>query len=255
MPTAAFTAAVLLFSATGGAPEPCRAETVSGMPYVFCEFHPERDDIRLFLNDGAGAPFGDFESLAAALAEKGETLVFAMNAGMYRKDRSPVGLYIEDGVEARGLSTKDGPGNFHLKPNGVFVIDDSGGAQVLETADYVAAFPPPLAGEQSAVPRYATQSGPMLVIDGDLHPKFLADSTSRKYRNGVGVREDGTVIFAISDAPVTFHQFASYFRDSLKTPDALYLDGTISRLYAPALDRNDSGLSMGPIVGVVAPKP
>lgn len=247
--------AALLLLAAPETPDVCREQTAANAPYVVCEFHPERDDIRLFLNDAAGAPFGHFEPLSAALAAKGETLVFAMNAGMYRKDRSPVGLYIEEGVAARGLSTKDGPGNFHLKPNGVFVIDDNGAARVLETVNYLAAFPPPPAGEQSMVPRYATQSGPMLVIDGEIHPKFLADSTSRKYRNGVGVREEGTVLFAISDAPVTFHEFAALFRDTLKAPNALYLDGTISRLYAPALGRNDAGLAMGPIVGVVAPKP
>ena len=95
----------------------------------------------------------------------------------------------------------------------------------------------------------------MLVIDGALHPKFLIDATSRKRRNGVGVRADGTVVFAISDTAVTFHEFASYFRDTLKTPNALYLDGAISRFYAPEIERNDPGLPMGPIVGVVAPKP
>jgi len=91
----------------------------------------------------------------------------------------------------------------------------------------------------------------MLVIDGALHPRFLVDATSRKRLNGVGVKEDGSVVFVLSDTPVTFHVFASYFRDDLKTPNALYLDGAISRLYAPELSRADAGVAMGPIVGVV----
>lgn len=93
----------------------------------------------------------------------------------------------------------------------------------------------------------------MLVIDGDIHPRFLPESDSLKRRNGVGVTEDGDVIFVLADSPVRFYDFATYFRDELKTPNALYLDGTISRLYAPELERNDPGVAMGPIVGVVAP--
>ena len=101
-------------------------------------------------------------------------------------------------------------------------------------------------------PDFATQSGPMLVIDGDIHPSINADGTSRKRRNGVGVSEDGeTVYFAISDGAVTFHEFASLFRDRLDAPNALFLDGQVSRLYAPMIGRNEPGLDMGPIVGVV----
>ena len=102
--------------------------------------------------------------------------------------------------------------------------------------------------------RFATQSGPMLVIDGALHPRFNADGPSRKRRNGVGVTADGaTLYFAISDVPVNFHSFASLFRDKLNTPNALFLDGYVSKLYAPEIGRNETGLDMGPIVGVVRP--
>lgn len=93
----------------------------------------------------------------------------------------------------------------------------------------------------------------MLVVNGKIHPRFLKDSDSLKRRNGAGVTRDGEAVFVLSDSPVRFHDFAAFFRDELKTPNALYLDGTISRLYAPALGRNDPGAAMGPIVGVVAP--
>jgi uncharacterized protein YigE (DUF2233 family) len=100
--------------------------------------------------------------------------------------------------------------------------------------------------------RYASQSGPMLVIDGALHPRFLPQSPSRYIRNGVGVSADGTVAyFAISNEPVNFTEFAGLFRDTLDTPDALYFDGSISRLYAPELGRDDFGFAMGPMVGTV----
>lgn len=233
---------------SGAAEAACREEASGEARYVVCAVDPARDDIHLFLNDAAGAPYGDFDPLAAALAAKGETLAFAMNAGMYHKDRSPVGLYVEHREELKKASTKDGPGNFHLKPNGVFWVSDNKEgyvtAHVSETTEFL---------DSAHFIREATQSGPMLVIKGAIHPKFLVDATSRKRRNGVGVRDDGTVVFALSDTPVTFREFAVYFRDTLKTPDALYLDGTISRIYAPELSRNDPGLAMGPIVGVVTP--
>jgi uncharacterized protein YigE (DUF2233 family) len=163
---------------------------------------------------------------------------------MYHEDRSPVGLYVEAGEEQAPLNTNDGPGNFHLKPNGVFYVLENGMAGVDETSAFLMTKRKP--------PPYATQSGPMLVINGEIHPRFLPDSESLKRRNGVGVTDEGDVVFVLADTPVRFYDFAAFFRDELQAPNALYLDGTISRLYAPALDRNDPGLAMGPIVGVVA---
>ena len=243
-PIAVFICAGL--SMYGAANAACRNEMKDDLQFVVCAFEPSKEGIRLFLNDENGKPFGDFGPVAAALGAHGETLSFAMNAGMYHKDRSPVGLYVENGEERKKISTRDGPGNFHLKPNGVFWMDGAGGAHVTETDGFSDAAHDDVA--------YATQSGPMLVIKNKLHPRFLVEATSRKRRNGVGVTEDGTVVFALSDTPVTFHEFATYFRDELKTPNALYLDGTISRLFAPELDRNDPGVAMGPIVGVVVGK-
>lgn len=244
-----FASLIALAAASGAAEAACREEARAEARYVVCKFDPQKDDIRLFLDDETGSAYGDFGPLAAALERRGDTLLFAMNAGMYAQDRSPVGLYVENYDEKKKLSTKDGPGNFHLKPNGVFWIwaeDGHRGAHVAATETYQEA--------AHDVVAYATQSGPMLVIDGELHPRFLVDATSQKRRNGVGVTEDGSVVFALADTPVTFHEFATFFRDDLETPNALYLDGTISRLYAPDLSRNDPGAAMGPIVGVIAPK-
>ena len=139
-----------------------------------------------------------------------------------------------------------GPGNFGLLPNGVFCIR-KGRADVFETFDYL---------DQAPNCQFATQSGPMLVIDGELHPRFLPDSTSLYVRNGVGTSADGTrTVFAISDDYVTFHEFGSLFRDVLETPNALFLDGNISRMYERASNRSDIGFSLGPIVGVVEDVP
>lgn len=220
----------------------CRSITYESLPYTVCTFKPGRDDIRLFHAGADGEPYRQFETLSRAMETEGKTLVFAMNGGMYHEDRRPVG-YLRTGTgELASVNTNEGPGNFHMKPNGVFWIDGNR-AGISVSEDYLA---------EDLDPDYATQSGPMLVIDGDIHPDINADGTSRKRRNGVGVSADGkTVYFAISDTLVTFHEFASLFRDRLDAPDALFLDGQVSRIYAPAMSRNEPGMDMGPIVGVV----
>jgi uncharacterized protein YigE (DUF2233 family) len=220
----------------------CRDLDFDGASYTVCEV-TAADDLRLFLNGPDGA-HGSFRNLDNALAAQGLALGFAMNAGMYHRDLAPVGLYVEDGAEAAPLITSDGPGNFGLLPNGVFCWGDS--FRVIESRAF---------RDEAPFCRYATQSGPMLVIDGALHPRFLEGSDSLYIRNGVGVSADGTrAVFAISNEAVNFHSFARLFRDQLGLPDALYFDGNISRLYAPALDRHDGGFPMGPIVGTVVPR-
>lgn len=212
--------------------------------YTICTVDMTTADMRVFLDGPDGARLGHFTRVDAQLAETGQKLGFAMNAGMYHADRSPVGLYIENGQERRKAVTSAGPGNFGLLPNGVFCIRE-GRADVIETLAFQ---------RRTPACRHASQSGPMLVIDGALHPRFLVDSTSRYVRNGVGTSADGkTAVFAISQTGVTFHQFGRLFRDVLKTPNALYFDGSISRLHAPGLGRSDPGFRMGPIVGVVVP--
>lgn len=222
----------------------CHDISHAGQGYTVCRAVPAQDVLRLFLYDDAGKPWGSFRRLDAALRAQGQRLVFAMNAGMYYPDRSPVGHYIEDGQQIMRVIKGAGPGNFGMLPNGVLCLR-KGRADVMETGHYMAVAP---------ACTYATQSGPMLLIDGAVHPRFLPDSTSRRVRNGVGTGPDGrTAWFAISHSPVTFYEFAEMFRDALGVQQALYLDGNISRLFAPALGRADVGLPLGPMVGVVAP--
>ena len=235
---------LVIGAATAAPALDCSEKSQGNNIYAVCEVDARGADIRLFLNNGDGTPFGQFDRVKDALADEGMTLAFGMNGGMYHDDRAPVGLFIEDSEERMRLIRGASPGNFGLVPNGVFCIRD-GRADVIETERFAA--------EQPQC-RYATQSGPMLVIDGDLHPRFLPDSTSRFIRNGVGTSADGRrVVFVISRIPVTFHEFGQFFREDLDLPNALFLDGNISRIYAPPLGRDDRGFRMGPIIGVVEP--
>ncbi|WP_319825526.1 phosphodiester glycosidase family protein [Thalassovita sp.] len=222
----------------------CRDLQVGPNGFTICEARAS-EDIRLFLRDSSGAILGQFSRVEDLVLPKGQSLQFAMNAGMFHPDRSPVGLYIEDFQQERRVVPNAGPGNFGMLPNGVFCIRMDR-ADVIETRRFVAS---------KAACRFATQSGPMLVIDGELHPRFLPDSTSRFVRNGVGTSEDGQrVVFAISRNPVTFHDFGSLFRDTLSLPQALYFDGKVSRLLATRIGRDDLGFPVGPIVGIVGPR-
>lgn len=223
----------------------CRDEVFEDTSFTLCEV-TAAEDLRLF-GAGPDGPYGSFRAVDEALAGQGLALGFAMNAGMYHRDLSPVGLFIADGVETAPLVTRDGPGNFGLLPNGVFCWGAPGtGFRVIESRSF---------RDTAPACRFATQSGPMLVIGGQLHPKLLPDSDSTYVRNGVGVSADGqTAVFAISNDAVNFHRFARLFRDRLGLTDALYFDGNISRLYAPDLGRHDGGFPMGPIVGTVIPK-
>ncbi len=163
-------------------------------------------------------------SLAAYLGPRGQRLVMATNAGIFSPTRKPMGLHIQAGRELSSLSTEDGVGNFFLKPNGVFWLDDTG---------------PHVAATENYTPKgsvtLATQSGPLLVDRNRIHPAFDPDSTSLKHRSGVGVDRRGHVWMVLSLDAVSFHAMATLFRDRLGCPSALYLDGEISGMAAPEL--------------------
>lgn len=238
-------ALLVLLAALSAAPVAaldCSDIAYDGNRFTICEVDATTEQLRLFLRDETGKIYGHFSTIDKTLARDGQKLAFATNAGMYHKDRSPVGLYVEDHQQQMRLIPNAGPGNFGLLPNGVLCIRPNR-SDVYESLSF----------RDSGIDcTHATQSGPMLVIEGELHPRFLVDSNSYYIRNGVGTSADGKrVVFAISRNAVTFHQFGRLFRDGLKLPSALYFDGNISRLHAPSVGRSDNGFMMGPVVGVV----
>ncbi len=197
---------------------------------------------------GNRAVISNFEGLNRLAKAGNRQLLFAMNAGMYQPDGVPKGLLISNGVTQHPFidvsGVKNRSGNFFLPPNGVFCIGASGIPYILESQVY------PAFRRQHPYLVAATQSGPMLVRKGEINGAFNPGSNNRFIRNGVGVRDGQYVLFAISKYPVTFHDFALLFKSALGCSDALFLDGTISRVYCPALQLNDRSGRLGPMIGL-----
>jgi uncharacterized protein YigE (DUF2233 family) len=210
-----------------------------------CRIDLRKERLQLFLNDGSGKPFTSFRRVVDSLTAHNEQLSFAMNAGMYREDYSPVGLLVIDGRQIHRLNLASAFGNFYLKPNGVFVLSASG-ARIVESSEYR------LLPEPATM---ATQSGPLLVHAGQINPALGPRGTSQLIRNGVGVVSSQEVWFAISEDPINFYNFALLFRDRLKCANALYLDGNVSSLYSRKLGRHDAHVPLGPIIGVTTALP
>ena len=230
-------------SAGSAAHEPaCQSRDFDGASFLVCRWTPGAEDLRLDWTDAAGAPLRGFDKLEQALGPAAARVRFAMNAGMFEDDGHPLGLFVADGQTLSPLNLASGFGNFYLKPNGVFSVAADGHARVETTDAFVAAF---------RKTTWATQSGPTLVVDGELHPAIQPDGPSRLIRNGVGVDEAGSAYFVISQSPVSFGKLARLFRDDLHCPNALFLDGTVSSLWAPALHRRDESHVIGPIVTVL----
>lgn len=185
-------------------------------------------------------PIRRLAELEASLGGRAARVAFAMNAGMYDQDGRPIGLAIAEGKQKHAINRRKGGGNFHLMPNGVFQVRSDGSAQIVTSDKWTA----------SPDVRLATQSGPMLVINGKVHPAFDPDGSSRFIRNGVGIGASGRPVFVISDDAVSLGKFARFFRDQLKARNALFFDGAVSALWDPANGRRDLTKPLGPMVVV-----
>jgi uncharacterized protein YigE (DUF2233 family) len=215
---------------------PCSQQLFEGDRFTVCSAPGAAVEIRTAGKDGR--PYRSFAALQAALGAHAARVAFAMNAGMFDEEGRAIGLLVGDGKTLRAINRREGGGNFHLMPNGVFLVRSNGQAEVVTSARF----------KPSRDIAFATQSGPMLVIAGKLHPKFDADGQSRLIRNGVGIGPDGTPLFVISEDAVSFGKLAGFYRDALNARDALFFDGSVSSLWDPANHRMDSHVEFGPIV-------
>ena len=219
-------------------PSACESVTFESIPLTHCVADPAQHRIGTANLGPDKQPFGSMSAFAASVDPA--TIAFAVNGGMYGDDLKPIGYYVQSGERMKELNRADGDGNFYMKPNGVFFGSDAKW-RVLGSNTFFNTV-----GDR---PQFGTQSGPMLLVDGKLHPEVQDDGPSKAVRNAVGVDGSGKAHFVISDAPISFGQLARYYRDVLKVSNALYLDGQVSSLWDPARGRMDKG-RVGPIIVV-----
>ncbi|BDD06643.1 phosphodiester glycosidase family protein [Aureibacter tunicatorum] len=190
--------------------------------FVLHEAIPKSGKLKFYWKDGNGRRFESLGNLRKHLSENGEKLIFAVNGGMYDSKRKPQGLYVEDGTVKQNLDTcEDGYGNFYMQPNGVFYLKKEGKAEIVSTHDF----------ELDSTIEFATQSGPMLLINGEYHKKLMKGSANVHIRNGVGILPNGNALFAMSKDKVNFYDLATLFKQK-GCDNALYLDGYVSRTFA-----------------------
>jgi len=217
-------AAVLLFASPAHALDTREVDDGEDR-FDLVELDLAHDRLELHWQGDGGQVLASIEGLRAWGRAHDRELLFAANAGIYDRDFKPLGLHVEDGVTRRALNTarpRGASGNFSMQPNGVFYVDRAGNAGVMTTQAWQARAPDA---------RIASQSGPMLVVDGEINPAFDSASQSEKIRSGVCAPSPRKVVFAVSETPVTFHRFASLLRDEAGCRDALFLDGTLSQLW------------------------
>lgn len=210
-------------------------------PFVSYIADPKKQEINLYWKNEQGHNFGSIGNLKRWLAKKNKTLIFATNGGMYKPDRTPQGLYIEKQKTLSSLDSSNNSGNFYLKPNGVFYLTTENLAFVCKTENFY----------NNGSIKFATQSGPMLVVDGQIHPAFKKGSSNLNIRNGVGILPNNKVVFAMSKKELSFYDFANYFK-SMGCKNALYLDGLVSRTYLPAKKWTETDGDFGVIIGITS---
>ncbi|ABG58016.1 phosphodiester glycosidase family protein [Cytophaga hutchinsonii] len=181
---------------------------------------PQKDNLQFYWKNDNGEILKSIKKLKAYVESKGSTLLFATNGGMYKEDRSPLGLFIQNGKTVTPLNKAKGQGNFYMQPNGVFYITNDNEAVICKTEDFI----------NNGNIKFATQSGPMIIVNNQIHPSFIKGSKNLNIRNGVGILPNKKIIFAMSEKEVNFFDFALYFQN-LGCENALYLDGFVSRSY------------------------
>lgn len=207
--------------------------------FVSYSVNPKKETIAFYWKNENHSNFGSIENLNKWLSKNKKELLFATNGGMYKKDQSPQGLFIQNGVTKSPIDTTTASGNFYLKPNGIFYLTSNKEAFISKTDEFI----------NTKNVEFATQSGPMLVIDGKIHSAFNKNSTNLNIRNGAGVLPNNNIIFAMSKKEINFYEFAEYFK-SKGCKNALYLDGFVSRTYCPKENWKQTDGNFGVIIGI-----
>lgn len=221
----------------------CKEDKKINPDFVIYPVNTKKGNIEFFWKNYQNQPFRSIQNLKKYIHTKDQNLKFAMNGGMFIENNIPKGLYIENFKTLIPMDTLSGEGNFYLQPNGIFYITKSNESTVIATENF----------RKDSDIRFATQSGPMLIINGKINPVFQKSSHNLNIRNGVGILKNGDPVFVMSKKKVSFYHFASLFK-SLGCTNALYLDGFVSRAYFPEENWIQEDGDFGVIIGVTAGK-
>ncbi|MBP2616873.1 phosphodiester glycosidase family protein [Chryseobacterium jejuense] len=217
----------------------CKEKIQHENNFVMYQVNPKKQTVKLYWKNSKNEILKSIHNLKNETESKNEKLVFAMNGGMFEADNTPKGLYIENFQTLKSIDTLQGSGNFYLQPNGIFYITQNHQPGIIETKKF----------RQNKSVQYATQSGPMLLTEGKINPIFQKDSKNLNIRNGVGILENGEIIFAMSKKEVNFYSLALLFKE-MGCKNALYLDGYVSRAYLPEKNWIQTDGDFGVVIGI-----
>ena len=178
----------------------------------------EKSNIKMYWKSDDGNAYKDIKNFISKSSEK--KLLFVTNGGIYTENYTPEGLYIENYKLISELNLRNESGNFYMKPNGVFYIED-GKPKISDSEEF----------QHNKNISYAVQSGPLLIKDGEINKEFSDTSKSFKIRSAVGLDNHNKVFFYMSRKEMSFYEFSKYAKDNLKCRELLFLDGTISKMY------------------------
>lgn len=218
----------------------CNEKIEAEKDYVIYEANPQTEAIKFYWKNDKEEIIKSINNLKKYVGSKNENLRFAMNGGMFERNNIPKGLYIENYKILNKIDTSSGKGNFYLPPNGIFFLTKNNDADIVETQNF----------KYNTNIKYATQSGPMLVINGKINPIFQEQSQNLNIRNGIGILENGKLVFAMSKKEVNFYHFASLFKN-LGCKKALFLDGFVSRTYLPEKNWTQEDGDFGVMIGII----
>jgi len=114
--------------------------------------------------------FASSQSLLATKTIKSETFLFSLKTNSFH-----IFSYNHDNIKT--IRLKNGKGNFYLKPNGVFFINNSK-ANIFSSDEF---------SKLAIEPSFAIQSGPLLIQNSKINSSFLPDSKSKFIRNAIGI--------------------------------------------------------------------
>ncbi len=203
---------------------------------TFCAYilNPQVETVNFHYKNEKNENFSSIENLKTSIEKAKLDIQMITNGGMYSPANEPQGLYIENKKTYKTIDTlndKDGT-NFYLFPNGVFYMDTLNNFGISSTENFIKKI-----SDYSLI-KNATQSGPMLINNGEIHKSFSKASQNEKIRSGVGITSSNQLVFLITLDDCNFYDFAICFKEIFDCNNALFLDGAISKMFIKDIPTN-----------------